>query len=57
MTTLENLTAGVTLFTGTILPDTITMFTGEPLVYFVAAFLVYLAFVMIKRTLLPEEAS
>lgn len=54
MTVLANLTAGIDLYTGTILPDVITIFTGEPIVYFVGASLVFFAFVLIRRLLMPQ---
>lgn len=57
MTVLANVTEGVTLLTGTLIPGTIATFSEPPLVYFVAAGAVMIAWRMIRKSVMPRKGA
>lgn len=55
MSVLENVTAGITLASGT-MTSVITVFTTEPLVYFVGlAFLIFVVG-MVRKLMMPRKS-
>lgn len=54
MTVLENVTSGITLMTTTF-TDALSIFTTEPLVYFVGAAFFLMAAKFAKRIMMPRK--